>query len=37
MEDTENEYKSLTLKIFVALENFGLFILEKIHLKSEYL
>ena len=34
MEDTNNEYKSVTLKIFTVLENFGLFILEKIHLKK---
>ena len=34
MEDTNKEYKSLTLKFFTILENFGLFILEKIHLKK---
>ena len=34
MEDTNKEYKSITLKFFIILENLGLFILEKIHLKK---
>ena len=35
MEEAGNkEYKSITLKLFVFFENIGLFILEKIHLKS---
>ena len=33
MDETENnEYKGITLKIFEAVENFGLWILHKIHL-----
>ena len=32
MDETNNEYHSITLKIFEIVENFGLWILEKIHL-----